>query len=214
MRRTTGERGSRAATIVSAVLLVVAVLAAALQVLVSYGFMAEYAELDRSDAQAAADGLLTWGPFAVVVAGFAFGAALVAPPHRRRLLTGLAAGLTALTLVAVGVAAALGTRAKAERMVGTPDCGGPVVLQEAVREIEHPARFSGEGESTAQHCSLRLASLDEAATERYREALGSAGWDVQSAAGEEVRAARGDLVFLLERRGDDYWVTISQASAD
>jgi hypothetical protein len=146
--------------------LVIPVLAAlgltVLTVPMSYGFAAEYGAIDGGPLAYFGIGLYIFWPVVVLVGALAGGVPYRLGERRAALPAGIALAL--VSVVGIGVAGALGTRAKAAQYPTSPACVADEdatpeeveaveELEEALAAIDHPVRFealSAEASTTAR----------------------------------------------------------------
>ena len=135
---------------------------AALAAPVSYDFTTDYGAYDSGPLAYFAGGFLISWP-AVVMAGALAGVVPYRLGERRAaLMAGVA--MTLVAVLAIGVGSVLGTRARAAQLPTSPVCVASAAataedaksieeLENALAEIDHPARFDAlSAEASTDHC--------------------------------------------------------------
>lgn len=190
---------------------------AAVTVSITYGLLREYGTTTGSWTEGAVDGLQL-GVAGVGVTVLLVALAVRLGPRRRWLLrSGVA--LSVLTLVGVVAGGALAAVAKHDSLPAAPTCSGdgfgaPIrqLLAEArgaLRQLDHPGRFSGGGSTGYDGCSDSLLDTTaEEAVAAYHRQLTQRGWRITDETAGSLRARRGDLVFRLHRGEGQVVVTV------
>jgi hypothetical protein len=191
--------------------LVIPVLAAlgltVLTVQMSYGFAAEYGAIDGGPLAYFGIGLYIFWPVVVLVGALAGGVPYRLGERRAALPAGIALAL--VSVVGIGVAGALGTRAKAAQYPTSPACvaGEDATpeeveaveeLEEALAGIDHPVRFEAlRAAASVDHCQNAFAGGEgtDHWVEPYAALLAEEGWQVDT-------TDESPYVLLVATRGD------------